>query len=48
MTDLKSCLVKLNKNLYILREREAKYAGNAPLELLNQIDDHKQAIDLTK
>ncbi len=45
---LKQFLVKLNKNLNTLQEREAKYAGNPPLELLNQIDDHKTAIDLTK
>lgn len=48
MTDLKTHLTKLRDNLNILREREAKYGGNAPLELLNQIDDHKQAIDLTR
>ncbi len=48
MTDPKTTLLKLNQNLNILREREAKYAGNAPLELLNQIDDHQQAIDLTR
>jgi len=36
-------LHKLHENLNILREREAKYAGNAPLDLLNQIDDHKQS-----
>lgn len=28
-------MLKLNQNLNILREREAKLAGNAPLELLN-------------
>ena len=46
MDDLKSQLTTLNKNLNTLREREAKYAGNAPLDLLNQIDDHVQAIEL--
>lgn len=45
---LKEVLLKLNKNLNILREREAKYAGNASLELLNQIDDHQAAIVLTE
>jgi hypothetical protein len=39
-------LVDLNQNLNILLEREAKYGGNIPLELLNQIEDHRQAIDL--
>jgi hypothetical protein len=48
MTDLNSFLVKLHENLNILREREAKYAGNAPLELLNQINDHQEAIVLTE
>lgn len=48
MTDPKTVLLQLNKNLNTLREREAKYAGNAPVELLNQIDDHKKAIDLTR
>jgi hypothetical protein len=40
-TDIKEHLLKLNKNLNILKEREAKYAGSAPLDLLNQIDDHE-------
>jgi len=48
MEDLKAQLLKLNKNLNTLREREARYAGNAPLELLNQIDDHEQAVELVK
>ncbi len=48
MTDLKAALSKLNQNLNILQEREAKYGGSTPLELLNQINDHKQAIDLTR
>ncbi len=38
MVNYKSLLNELNKNLNILREREAKYAGNVPLDLLNQID----------
>jgi pentapeptide repeat protein len=48
MTDLQAFLLKLNKNLNTLREREAKHAGNTPLELLNQIDDHEKAIALTQ
>ncbi|MBN1992834.1 MAG: hypothetical protein JW953_09015 [Anaerolineae bacterium] len=48
MTDPKATLQKLNKNLSILQEREAKFADNAPLDLLNQITDHQQAIDLTR
>ncbi|HEY86324.1 MAG TPA: ATP-binding protein [Chloroflexi bacterium] len=48
MTDPKAFLTKLRNNLNILQEREAKYGGNAPLELLNQIGDHKIAITLTK
>ncbi len=46
MEDLKERLLTLNKNLNTLRQREARYAGNAPLDLLNQIDDHEQAIEL--
>ncbi len=42
----KKQLLDLSKNLNILLEREAKSGGNAPLELLNQIDDHRRAIDL--
>ena len=41
-------LVKIQRNLQILQQREAKYGGNAPLELLNQIDDHFTAIELTR
>ncbi len=48
MADPRITLAELNKNLSILQEREAKYGGNTPLELLNQIDDHQQAIDLTR
>ena len=48
MTDYQIILQKLQTNLNTLREREAKYAGNAPLELLNQITDHEQAIRLTE
>lgn len=48
MTELAAFLVKLHQNLNILREREAKYGGNAPLELLNQISDHQEAISLTE
>ena len=48
MTDLKAFLSKLNKDLNTLREREAKYGGNAPLDLINQIEDYKQAVSLTE
>jgi hypothetical protein len=48
MTELKAFLAKLHQNLNILQEREAKYSGNAPLQLLNQIYDHQQAITLTE
>jgi hypothetical protein len=46
--DLRPFLEKLRKNLNILKEREAKYAGEAPLSLLNQIEDYETAISLTK
>ncbi len=48
MTDYQNTLLKLNTNLQTFREREAKYAGNIPLDLLNQIADHEQAIAFTK
>jgi hypothetical protein len=48
MANLKTFLAKLNQNYNILRQREAKHAGNAPVELLNQISDHEQAIALTQ
>jgi len=41
-------LLKLTENLTILRQREARYGGDAPLSLLNQIEDHRQAIALTE
>ena len=48
MADFKAILAKLQQYLnIILREREAKYGGNAPLELLNQISGYQEAIALT-
>ncbi len=46
--NLRPLLQKLRNNLNILQEREAKYAGEAPLSLLNQIEDHNTAIGLVK
>jgi hypothetical protein len=48
MVNLKVFLIKLVQNLNVLREREAKYGGNPPLELLNQIADHIKAITFTE
>jgi tetratricopeptide (TPR) repeat protein len=48
MADYRTTLQNLHTNLNTLREREAKYAGNAPLELLNQITGHQKAITLTE
>ena len=48
MPDFQQTLTRLKVNLQVLREREAKYGINAPVELLNQIEDHKQAITLTE
>ncbi|GAB4440935.1 MAG: hypothetical protein Kow0031_22900 [Anaerolineae bacterium] len=48
MSDYQAALERLHQNLATLREREAKYAGSAPVELLNQIKDHQQAIGLTE
>ncbi|GIK44083.1 MAG: hypothetical protein BroJett011_79160 [Chloroflexota bacterium] len=48
MADYQSFLINLTQNLNTLRQREAKYGGNAPLELLNQIEDHQKAMALTE
>jgi tetratricopeptide (TPR) repeat protein len=48
MINYNETLAKLKNNLNILQEREAKYADNAPLDLLNQIKDHQKAIILTE
>ncbi|MCK6625683.1 MAG: hypothetical protein L6R45_10975 [Anaerolineae bacterium] len=48
MTNLRAFLQRTHQNLATLREREAKHGGNAPVELLNQIEDHQQAIALTE
>ncbi len=48
MTDLQAFLQRTHQNLATLKEREAKFVGNAPVELLNQIEDHQQAIALTE
>ncbi len=47
MPNLTPSLTQLNRNLKILREREAEYCGSAPAELVNQIADHQRAITLT-
>ena len=46
-TELKQLLTQLHRQLNILREREAKYGGSVPLDLLNQIQDHEVAIYLS-
>ncbi|HXV99237.1 MAG TPA: hypothetical protein VEC93_12520, partial [Anaerolineae bacterium] len=47
-TKLKRYLKILYKDLNIFQEREAKYGGNAPVDLLNQIEDHQTAIALVE
>ena len=47
VTELKQIQVILSKELNILQEREAKFAGYAPLDLLNQIEDYETAINAT-
>lgn len=47
-TKLKRYLKILQKDLNILREREAKFGGNAPVDLLNQIEDHQTALALVE
>ena len=39
---------KTKKDLRILQERKAKYAGEPPLPLIHKIDDHHKAITLTQ
>lgn len=46
MATLRQLLQRTRQNLLILQEREAKFGGNAPLELLNQIRDHQTAVEL--
>jgi len=41
-------LATLRKNLNILEEQQAKYGIDAPLRVLNAIDDHRQAIKLVE
>ena len=48
MNPLKSNLKRLHQNLDTLREREAKYGGDAPIALLNEIADTRTAISLTE
>src|SRR6185436_20840700 len=43
---LKEFLRQTHQNLLTLQEREANYGSNTPLELLNQISNHRQAIEL--
>lgn len=47
VTDLQAILLKLYENQEQLRGRQAKYGGNVPLELNNEIGDHQIAIGLT-
>ncbi|MBN1994540.1 MAG: tetratricopeptide repeat protein [Anaerolineae bacterium] len=46
--ELKQFLETLHHHLNILQEREAKFGGNAPLDLINQIEDHQTAIALVE
>lgn len=48
MADYRAFLIQLHSSLNTLREREAKWGGNSPLELLSQIADHQMAIALTE
>ena len=48
MTDFKNVLLKLSKNLNTLQKREAKHGGNAPLDLLKQIENRQTAVALTR
>ncbi len=43
-SELKQLLAQLQRQLNILREREAKFGGETPLALLNQLEDHVTAV----
>jgi hypothetical protein len=45
--DLRQVLSKLYRSLHTLQAREAKYGGNVPVELINQIGDYNYAIKET-
>lgn len=45
---LRKLLLQQQRNLERLKEREARYGGNAPLDLLNQIEEVQAAIDKIK
>jgi formylglycine-generating enzyme required for sulfatase activity len=46
MATLRQLYIHTHQNLLTLQEREAKFAGDAPLRLLNQISDHEAALEL--
>ena len=48
MTNDKAYLRQLKRNLNALEERAANWGRSAPVELLNQIEDHRRAIALTE
>lgn len=48
MEHLQRFLIKLNKNLNICKEREPKYGGTPPIELVNEIEEYEWAISLVK
>lgn len=48
VVDLQLIIKKLQKSLNHSKEREAKYGGNAPPELWNEIEDHEKAIYLAR
>lgn len=48
MSDLRRILGKLHKDLNHLEERKAKQGSSVEVRVINQIDDHKEAIDLVE
>lgn len=50
MTDLTTFYQRMYQNLFILKQRQARYGGpeNAPPELLGQIENYERAIFLTR
>ena len=48
MVTLRQLYIYTHENLQMLQQREAKFGGDAPLRLLNQIRDHNTALQLLK
>jgi hypothetical protein len=48
IADLQIIVQKLQNNWDDLKGHKTKHGGNPPVDLLNEIEDHRKALDLTK